>query len=95
MSFKDYSYLDSGGHLVRHSRLGNFGKGYYVERFCEIILNLNQLFLSSAFNFWAFGFILLYSVVCTVESSSLLFMDNKLGVFHANQTSMCLDPHPN
>ena len=55
------------------------------------------------------GFLLLrYSVLCTVESLSLLyllfiswficprrqFMD-KLGIFHANQTSVCLDPHLN
>ena len=26
MSFKDFSHLDYGGHLVRQSRLGNFGK---------------------------------------------------------------------
>ena len=51
-------------------------------------------------------FLLRYSVVCTVESLSLFyllliswficgrrwFMD-KLGIFHANQTSMCLDLH--
>ena len=53
------------------------------------------------------GFLLLqYSVLCTVESLSslyLLFISwficsgrwcmDKLGVLHANQTSMCLDPH--
>ena len=49
-----------------------------------------------------------YSVLCTVESLSLLYLlfiswficskkwcMDKLGVFHANQTSMCLDPHRN
>ena len=53
-------------------------------------------------------FLLLSSVLCTVESLSLLYflfiswficsmrwcMD-KLGVFYANQRSMCLDPHLN
>ena len=53
------------------------------------------------------GFLLLpYSVLFTVESLSLLYLlfiswficsrrwcIDKLGVFHANQTSMCLDPH--
>ena len=55
------------------------------------------------------GFLLLqYSVLCAVESLSLLYLlfiswficsrrwcIDKLGVFHANQTSMCLDPHLN
>ena len=55
------------------------------------------------------GFLLLpYSVLCTVESLSLLYLVfiawficsrrwcmDKLRVFHANQTSMCLDPHLN
>ena len=55
------------------------------------------------------GFLLLpYSVLCTVESLSLLYLVfiawficsrrwcmDKFRVFHANQTSMCLDPHLN
>ena len=55
------------------------------------------------------GFLLLwYSVLFTVESLSLLYLlviswficfrrwcIDKLGVFHANQISMCLDPHLN
>ena len=55
------------------------------------------------------GFLLLqYSVLFTVESLSLLGLFviswficsgrcciDKLGVFHANQISMCLDPHLN
>ena len=55
------------------------------------------------------GFLLLrYSVLFTVESLSLLYFlviswficsgrwcIDKLGVFHANQISMCLDPHLN
>ena len=55
------------------------------------------------------GFLLLrYSVLFTVESLSLPYLlyiswficsrrwcIDKLGVFHANQTSMCLDPHLN
>ena len=55
------------------------------------------------------GFLLLwYSVLFTVESLSLLYLlfitwficsrwwcIDKLGVFHANQTSICLDPHLN
>ena len=55
------------------------------------------------------GFLLLrYSVLFTVESLSLLYLlyiswficsrrwcIDKLGVFHENQTSMCLDPHLN
>ena len=48
--------------------------------------------------------LLWYSVLFTVESLSLfiffLYLDlyvrcDKLGVFHANQTSMYLDPHMN
>ena len=52
--------------------------------------------------------LLRYSVLCTVESLSLLHLlfiswcicsrrwcMDKLGVFHANHTSMCLDPHLN
>ena len=55
------------------------------------------------------GFLLLrYSVLLTVESLSLLYLlfiswficfrrwcIDKLGVFHANKTYMCLDPHLN
>ena len=55
------------------------------------------------------GFLLLrFSVLFTVESLSLLYLlfiswficsrrwcIDKLGVFHPNQTSMCLDPHLN
>ena len=58
---------------------------------------------------WPVGFLLLrYSVLFTVESLSLLYLlfiswficsrrwwIDKLGVFLANQTSMCLDPHLN
>ena len=58
---------------------------------------------------WAFGFLsgppgftcwtllLQYSVLFTVESLSLLFLlvIDKLGFFHANKISMCLDPHLN
>ena len=53
-------------------------------------------------------FVLRYSVLFTVESLSLLYLlvipwficfwrwcIDKLGVFHANQISMCLDPHLN
>ena len=48
------------------------------------------------------GFLLLwYSAVYTVESLSkfhlFLYLDlyliDKLGIFHANQTCICLDPH--
>ena len=55
------------------------------------------------------GFLLLQcSVLFTVESFSLLYLlfiasficsrrwcNDKLGVFHANQISICLDPHWN
>ena len=52
------------------------------------------------------GFLLLrYSVLCTVESLSLLLISgficlwrlciDKLGVFRANLTSMCLEPRLN
>ena len=50
--------------------------------------------------------LLWYSALCTVEPLSLLYLlfilwfiyyrrwcMDKLGIFHANQTSMCLDPH--
>ena len=52
--------------------------------------------------------LLWYLVLCTVESLYLLYLlfiswficsrrwcMDKLGVFHANQTTMCLDPHLN
>ena len=52
--------------------------------------------------------LLRYSVVCSVESLSLFYLlfvswfiftwrrvMDKLGIFHANQTYMCLDPHQN
>ena len=58
------------------------------------------------FTFWIF--LLRYSVLFTVESLSLLYLlviscficfrrwcIDRLGVFHANQIFMCLDPHQN
>ena len=46
MSFKDTSYLELWWHFcsVERNHLGNFGREYYEEQFCEIILNLDQWF---------------------------------------------------
>ena len=44
MPFKYISYLELWQPFgsVEQSHLCNFGKGYYEEQFCEIILNLDQ-----------------------------------------------------
>ena len=46
MSFKDISYLELWRPFcnVEHNYLCNFGRGYQEEKFCEIILNLDQWF---------------------------------------------------
>ena len=46
MSLKDISYLELLQPLcsVEWNHLSNFGRGYYEELFCEIILNLDQWF---------------------------------------------------
>ena len=44
MSLKDISYLELWWPFcsVKQNHLCNFGRGYYEEQFCEIILNLDQ-----------------------------------------------------
>ena len=46
MTFKGISYLELWHPfcLVECNNLCNFGRGYYEEQFCEIILNLGQWF---------------------------------------------------
>ena len=46
MSFKDISYLELWWPLcsVERNHLCNFGRWYYEDQCCEIILNLNQWF---------------------------------------------------
>ena len=46
MSFKDISYLELWQPFCSGEQkpLCNFGRGYYEEQFCEIILNLDQRF---------------------------------------------------
>ena len=46
MSFKDISYLELWQPLCSadQNHLCNFGRRYYEEQFCEIILNLDQWF---------------------------------------------------
>ena len=46
MSFKDISYLEFWQPFCSEewNHLCNVGKGHYEERFCEIILNLDQWF---------------------------------------------------
>ena len=46
MPFKDISYLELWQPFcsAEQNHLCNFGRGYYEEQFCEIILNLGQSF---------------------------------------------------
>ena len=45
MSFKGISYLELWWPLFGGAKpFVHFGKGYYEEQFCEIILNLDQWF---------------------------------------------------
>ena len=46
MQFKGISYLELLQPFcsAEHNRLCNFGRGYYEEQFCEIILNWGQWF---------------------------------------------------
>ena len=48
---KDISYLELWRPFcsVEWNHLCNFGRGYHEEQFCEIILNLGQLFRSCCF----------------------------------------------
>ena len=49
MLFKDVSYLELWRPFcsTEWNHLCNFGRGYYEEQFCEIILNLGQWFRRS------------------------------------------------
>ena len=44
MSFEDISYLEHWQPFcsVEQNHLRNFGRGYFEEQFCEMILNLEQ-----------------------------------------------------
>ena len=44
MPFKDISFVELWQPLcsVEQNHLCNFGRGFYEEQFCEIILNLSQ-----------------------------------------------------
>ena len=46
MQFKGISYLELWQPFcsAEHNHLCNFGRGYYEEQFCEIILNMGQWF---------------------------------------------------
>ena len=46
MPFKGISFLEPWQpfYSVEHNHLCNFGRGYYEEQLCEIILNLGQWF---------------------------------------------------
>ena len=46
MPFRGISYLELWQPFfsAKHNHLCNFGKGYYEEQFCEIILNLGRWF---------------------------------------------------
>ena len=61
MSFKDITYLELWHPFCSAERnhLFNFGRGYYEEQFCEIILNLDQWFrrrcLLNLFLIWSSG----------------------------------------
>ena len=52
MSFKDISYLDlwQNFYSTERNHLCCFGRGFYEEQFCEIILNLGQWFRRCRFN---------------------------------------------
>ena len=51
MSFKDISYLELWRPFcyVERKHLCNFGRGYQEEKFCEIILNVDQRFRRCVF----------------------------------------------
>ena len=74
------------------------------EKLSVVICPIYSHFANLAiFNCLTVRYVLLqYSVACTIGSLSFLFISflyldrifiNKFGIFHANQTSMCLDPH--
>ena len=56
MPFKEISYLDiwQQSCSAECNHLCNFGRGYYKEQFCEIILNLCQWF-RRRFIIWSSG----------------------------------------
>ena len=61
MLFKDISYLELWWPIcsAEQNHVCNFGRGYYEEQFCEIILNLDQWFrrkcLLNIFLIWSSG----------------------------------------
>ena len=70
MSFKDISYLELWRPFcsAEQNHLCNFGRGYYEERFCEIILNLDQWFSQTV----QLNFLLsLHQVIKTIANVNL------------------------
>ena len=51
MLFKDISYQELWRPFcsVERNSFSNFGRGYYEEQFCEIILNLDKWFIGDSF----------------------------------------------
>ena len=72
--FKDIPYLElwRPSCSAEHNHLCNFGKEYYEEQFCEIILNLDQWFrrkcLLKIFLIWSSGgpFVQLGGTICEI-----------------------------
>ena len=70
MPFKDISYLKPWWAFisVEQYHLCNFGRGYYEEQFCEIILNLEQFFRRCLLKIF---YLELLSPSCSVEQNHL------------------------
>ena len=74
MSFKDTSYLELWLPFcsAEQNSLCNFGRGYYEEQFCEIILTLDQWFrrrcLLKIFLIWSSGgpFVKRRGTICAI-----------------------------
>ena len=71
MSLKDISYLELRQPLcsVEWNHLCSFGRGYYEEQFCEIILNLDQWFRRCLFK--DISYLELWLHFCSVEWNHL------------------------
>ena len=74
MSFQDISYLERWRPFCSAERnhLCNFGRKYYEEQFCEIILNLDEWFrrrcLLKIFLIWSSGdpFVQQSRIICAI-----------------------------
>ena len=79
MSFKDISYLELWQLFCSPERnhLCNFGRGYYKEQFCEIILNLDhwlrRRFVLKIFLIWSSGglFAQQSEIICVILVESI------------------------